>query len=131
MVSKFKLLGILLAIPLIGYLALGWVASKQQGEWHQALAQTIKNVPAERLNIYDLKVACSDSTLAPKLGEICTPFSNVATIRTLALWVGSASLLLPFLVLLAGAVCKANRNWLLRIFAPGLYISRLVRRICG
>src|SRR5262249_4367151 len=74
---------------------------------------------------YDLRVACSDSTLATKLNDVCTSFSNVATIRTLALWVGAASLLFPLLVMLAGAVCKANRNLLLRIFAPGLYISNV------
>ena len=45
MLGKLKLLGILLAIPLLGYLVLGWVSSKQEHEWHQALEQTIKNVP--------------------------------------------------------------------------------------
>jgi Zn-dependent protease with chaperone function len=126
MVRKFKLLGILLAIPAVGYVALGLVASKQQRDWHQALAQTTKNVPVDRLNIYDLHVACSDPSLAPKLDHVCSPFSNVATIRRVALWAGAASLLFPLLVMLAGAVCKANRNLLLRIFAPGLYISNIV-----
>jgi Zn-dependent protease with chaperone function len=80
----------------------------------------------DRLNIYDLHVACSDPSLAPKLDDVCSPFSNVATIRAVALWAGAASLLFPLLVMLAGAVCKANRNLLLRIFAPGLYISNIV-----
>lgn len=126
MVRKFKLLGVLLAIPVLGYVALGLVASKQERVWHQGLAQAIKNAPVERLNIYDLHVACSDPSLGPKLDYFCSPFSNVATIRTVALWAGAASLLFPLLVMLAGAVCKANRNLLLRIFAPGLYISNIV-----
>jgi hypothetical protein len=36
-----------------------------------------------------------------------------------------AIVLFPLLVMLAGAVCKANRNLLLRIFTPSLYISNL------
>lgn len=44
MVRKVKLLAVLLVIPVIGYVVLGLVASKQQAEWHQALAQNIKNV---------------------------------------------------------------------------------------
>jgi len=123
---KFRLLGVLLAIPVIGYVALGLVASKQERDWHQALAQAVKDVQVDRLNIYDLHVACSDPSLAPKLDDVCSPYSNVATIRTIALWAGAASLLFPFLVMLAGAICKANRNLLLRIFAPGLYISNIV-----
>jgi hypothetical protein len=42
------------------------------------------------------------------------------------LWSGVASVVFPLLVLLAGAISKANRNLLLRIFAPGLYISNVV-----
>ncbi len=126
MLGKLKLSGILLAIPLLGYLVLGWVSSKQEHEWHQALEQTIKNVPADRLNIYSLHEACGNAELAAKLDDVCSPFSNVRTIRALALWAGVASVLFPLLVMLAGAVCKANRNLLLRIFAPGLYICNLV-----
>jgi Zn-dependent protease with chaperone function len=124
--GKLKLLGILLAIPLLGYLALGWVGSKQEREWHQALEQTIKNVPADRLDIYSLREACSSAELAAKLDDVCSAFSNVRKIQALALWAGVASLLFPLLVMLAGAVCKTNRNLLLHIFAPGLYISNLV-----
>jgi len=124
--GKLKLLGILLAIPLLGYLVLGWVGSKQEHEWHQALEQNIKNVPADRLNIYSLHEACGNAELAAKLDDVCSAFSNVRTIRALALWAGVASVLFPLLVMLAGAVCKANRNLLLCIFAPGLYICNLV-----
>ena len=126
MLGKLKLLGILLAIPVLGYLVLGWVSSKQERECHQALEQTIKNVPAAQLNIYSLQQACSNAELAAKVDEVCSAFSNVRAIQTLALWAGVASVIFPLLVMLAGAVCKANRNLLLRIFAPGLYISNIV-----
>ena len=104
MLGKLKLLGILLAIPLLGYLVLGWVGSKQELEWHQALEQTIKNVPADRLNTYSLHEACGNAELAAKLDDVCSASSNVRTIRALALWAGVASVLFPLLVMLAGAV---------------------------
>ncbi len=126
LLDKLKLLAILVAIPLIGYLVLGWVNSKQEDEWHQALQQTIKNAPADRLNIYSLQEACSEAELATKLSDICSPFSNARTVRALALWSGVGSIVFPLLVMLAGAVSKANRNLLLGIFAPGLYISNVV-----
>lgn len=126
MFAKLKLLGILLAIPVLGYVVLGWVSSRQERAWHQALQQTIKNVPADQLNIYSLHEACSNAELATKLDEVCSAFSNVSAIQALALWTGVASVIFPFLVMLAGAVCKANRTLLLLIFAPGIYISNIV-----
>jgi Zn-dependent protease with chaperone function len=126
MLDRLKLFGIMLAIPLIGYLVLWWVASKQENDWHRALEQTIKNVPADRLDIYSLHEACGNADLAGKLDDVCSAFSNVGTIRTLALWAGIVSLLFPLMVILAGILCKANRSLLLRIFAPGLYLSNLV-----
>jgi hypothetical protein len=90
MIRKLKVLGILLAIPTIGYVALGLVASKQEREWHQALAQNVKNVPVDRLNNYDLHMACSDPALAPKLEDVCSPYSNVTNIQAVALWASPA-----------------------------------------
>ena len=125
MLDKLKLLGILVAIPLISYLVLGWVSSKQEQEWRRALEQFVKNVPANRLDIYSLENACGNAQLAAKLDDVCSNFSNVHKIRTLALWACIGNVLFPLLVMLAGAVCKANRKLLLAIFGPGLYISKI------
>jgi hypothetical protein len=79
-----------------------------------------------RISRPGLHDACGNAELAAKLDDVCSAFSNVRTVRALALWAGVASVLFPLLVMLASAVCKANRNLLLRIFAPGLYICNLV-----
>jgi Zn-dependent protease with chaperone function len=124
--DKLKLFGILIAIPVLGYLVLGWVNSRQESEWHKALDQYIKNVPANQLNIYSLDTACDNAELSAKLDDVCSPFHNVRTVRGLALWGGIVSVVFPLLVMFAGAVCKANRNLLIAVFAPGLYISNFV-----
>ena len=137
MLDKLKLFGILLAIPVIGYLVLGWVNSKQKQEWRQALAQTLKNAPSavdrleislqgRSLEIFSPESACGDAEFAERVADFCSAFSTVHKIRTLALWAGVVSVLFPLMILLAGAICKFNRNLLLGIFAPGLYLSNFV-----
>lgn len=80
MLDKLKLFGILLAIPLVGYFVLGWVNSKQDHEWRQALAQIFKTVPSEvdrievllqgrPLDVFSPESACGKSRICRKVGR--------------------------------------------------------------
>lgn len=126
MLGKLKLLGVLLAIPLIGYYVLGCVISKEEQEWRQAVQQNFKDISPDRLNAITLKNVCENAELASKVDDACSTYSHVQDVRRLSLWACVVSVLFPLLVMLAGWVCKANRNLLLSIFAPGLYVTNLV-----
>jgi hypothetical protein len=103
--SKLKLFGVLLAIPLVGYFTLKAVNNSQEHEWHQALERTYKDVPEERLSLFNLDKVCDDAQLASKLDASCSAFSHVQAIKAFALWGSVASVCFPFLVMLAGFIC--------------------------
>jgi len=124
MISRGKLFGLLLAIPLFGFAVAEGVQAHLNSTLQSAVRTRFPLASEQQVRAITLDRLCEDPS--PALAEICRTNSNLTLVRRAALGVGAAGLAIVLLVRLAGAVAKDNRNLLVAVFRPGLYLIALI-----
>jgi len=125
MIKRLLLLLVLvLAVPALGYTVARLVQSSDNAELRQVLKQQYPDIPQARLDAASVDLLCSDPS--PATSEICSTNANLNLMQSASAWAALVGLGILVLIRLAGAVAKNNRNLLLLVFKPGLYVTALV-----
>ena len=121
--SWFWMLAIILAVPIMAYMVGGWAHSKYESDWQSVLKEQYPySSPASRSALTLSKVCqepqVSNARLCKELGYLSLMrFGSVAAaILGLGLWAGIA---------FAAQQAAGNRERLLALFRPGLYLTIL------
>lgn len=124
MVSRAWLFGLLLAVPLIGF----GVAEAIQGYFNSELRSVLRReyprATEQQLTQVTVDRLCEDPP--PELREFCGTNSNLNLMSRAALGAGGIGLSLLLLIGLAGVLARNNRNLLVALFTPGLYLTAVV-----
>jgi Zn-dependent protease with chaperone function len=121
---KFKLLLVFLIAPVVSFLLLSNSLSEIERFWNDMLQQSVS---AERVPELVLSRACTNVALrqAVDINSVCSAYSNIHTLQRLAFGLGIIPLLLVISLMIAGAVCRSNRDRLRVLFRPGFVVCNL------
>jgi Zn-dependent protease with chaperone function len=124
MMNRAWLLGLLLAVPLIGT----GVAEAIQAQWnsrlHSALRKQWPQASEQEIAAVSIEQLCSDP--APAIQEPCDAHANVSLMERAALGAGLVGMAMLLLIRLSGMLGSNDRNLLVTLFKPGLYLTILV-----
>ena len=119
--SWYWMLAIILAVPIMAYMVGGWAHSKYESDWQSVLKEQYPySSPASRSALTLSKVCqepqVSNARLCKELGylSLMRLGSVAAAILGLGLWAGIA---------FAAQQAAGNRERLLALFRPGLYLT--------
>jgi Zn-dependent protease with chaperone function len=118
------LLVLVLAVPVLGYTVAQLVQSNDNSDLRQVLKQQYPDISQARLDGATVDILCLEPS--PDTSEICSTNANLNLMRSASVWGALVGLGMLLLIRLAGSFAKNNRNLLLLVFKPGLYVTALV-----
>jgi Zn-dependent protease with chaperone function len=124
MVSRVWLFGLLLVVPLIGFGVAEGIQAHFNSELRSVLRRQYAAASEQQVAQVTLDRLCEDPD--PKLRELCGTYSNLNLMSRAALGAGVVGLALLLLIRLAGGLARNNRNLLVALFRPGLYLTALI-----
>lgn len=111
---------IVLLIPLVAFGVSSWVQggyeSKIQFEVKTEDNNTIKN------GTPTLGAICNMGDLPPELKDICGTYKNVGLMKQISICAFGLGIFLILFISISGYLSKSNRNLLLLLFKPGLFL---------
>jgi Zn-dependent protease with chaperone function len=119
--SKFWLLGLILAIPIIAFAVAEGIQAHFNSELRAAIRQNYPNADPEKLTSFTVDLLCKDPELS--IREICDTNANLNLMRKAALGSAGAGLALLLVIYLGGVSARNSRKLLLSLFKPGLYLT--------
>lgn len=124
MVPRVWPLGVLLAVPTVGFGVAEGIQAHLNSQLRSQARQQVPDADPERLAEFTVDELCEnpDSDTA----DLCSLNANLNLMSTGALAAGAAGLALLILIALAGALARVNRVVLLLVFRPGLYVAAVL-----
>lgn len=123
MVSRAWLLGLVLAVPLIGFGVAVAIKAHLNSELRSALRKQNPEASEQQLAQFTMDLLCDDPD--PDLRGLCGTNSNLNRISRTAVGAGVVGLSLLLLIRLAGGLARSSRTLLVALFRPGLYLTAL------
>jgi Zn-dependent protease with chaperone function len=124
MLSRPWLLGLLLAVPLLGFGVAEAIQAHFNSELRSVFRKEYPSATEHELAQVTIDRLCEDRS--PELRDLCGTNSNLNLMSRAALGAGAVGLSLLLLIRLAGGLARNSRNLLVALFAPGLYVTALV-----
>jgi Zn-dependent protease with chaperone function len=114
-----------LAFPAGIYFLLDNALSTQESEWSQ---EVLKDLPVEKQQEFSLSKVCYSSELAKKtdLSPVCRPYKNTRHLKILAVGTAAIPVLYSLLLTAISLRCRRERDLLLYVFRPGIYVSTIL-----
>lgn len=117
----------LLAIPLVAFVAAAGIQWKTDSTLHEAL---LKQLPdkAEIISATSISSLCKnpDVRADQDLGSVCEQDDYFAMMKAWAILAACVGILMLVTIKLAGTIARRRRTILLLLFAPGLHLTLLV-----
>jgi len=123
MVSRAWLLGVIFAVPLIGFAVAQGIQVHFNSELRSVLRQQFPDADAASTSVMTIDRICENPDA--ELRDLCGTNRNLNLMSTAALGAGAAGAVLLLLIRLAGTATRGSRNLLLYVFKPGLYLTAL------
>lgn len=125
MLSRIKVLGVFLVVPVICYFVLQNSVSKWDTAWEKQVRQSVS---ADRVAEFSLSAVCLDPQFlsSPDFSEACERYGRTGLFLRLSVGAGVATLGFFVSLILAGHLSKSNRALLLKLFKPGLVLSHIL-----
>lgn len=120
MLKRAWLVGMLVAVPLIGFLVAGAVRSHADAELRTEIRENIADLDEEIVAVLTVAEFC---VAVPSAGPICDDDAMLSLMREGAVWAALVGLGLLVGISVAGRVARYNRWILLFLFRPGLYVA--------
>lgn len=123
MVSRAWLLGVILAVPLIGFAVAEAIQVHFNSELRAVLRRQLPGADAAAISSMTIDRICQNPNA--ELLDLCGTNANLNLMSTAALGAGAAGTVLLLLIRLAGTAARGSRKLLLYVFKPGLYFTAL------
>lgn len=123
MKTKIYLLLYLLAIPAIGFATSTWVISSFNTNVRTVFKTERPDLSEQQINAITADGICSQPDLSGD--EFCSQVGSVYIFKSVSLWAGIGGIFLLTTIWLAGMVARNDRNTLVTLFKPGLYMTLL------
>jgi Zn-dependent protease with chaperone function len=121
------ILTMLLAVPLVAYVAAAGVQWKTDSTLHETL---LKQFPdkAEAISAMTISSFCQNPDVRSDkdLGSVCEQDDYLAMMKSGAILAACVGILMLVAIKLAGTIARKRRTVLLLLFAPGLHLTLLV-----
>ncbi|TYP00354.1 Zn-dependent protease with chaperone function [Geothermobacter ehrlichii] len=124
MISRMWLFGLLLAVPLIGFLVAEGIQEHFNAELRSAFLKQLPGADPVIVANLTLDRLCEDNP--SEFRDICSTNDNLNLMSGAAVSAGLVGLLLLLVIRVAGSLARGNRRLLLWLFKPGLYLTGLV-----
>jgi Zn-dependent protease with chaperone function len=124
MVNRIWLLGIILAVPIIGFAVSEGIQAHFNSQLRTAILSNYKDADPQKVAKATLDDFCNEVRSGIK--DICQTNDILNLMSTAAIFAGSFGVFLLICVRLAGFMARSNRHLLLWTFKPGLSITGLV-----
>lgn len=111
---------IALLIPLVGFGVSSWV----QDAYESKIQFEVRNDDKSSIKVGTptLGAVCNMTDLSPELKDICGTYKNVGLMKNISICSLGLGIFLILFVTMSGYLSKSNRNLLLLLFKPGLFL---------
>lgn len=124
MSQKFRLFGLILVVPLIGFLVASGIDTRTNSQLRRAVRAQTPQAPPSVVAQLTVAVLCErPDVLNP---DLCKFNRHVRFLGAFSAFVALTGLGLVGLIWVAGAAARRSRLLLLRVFKPGLYVTASV-----
>ena len=123
MVRRLWLFGLILGVPIAGFLAAFVTTASMDRQVRAALREQVPDATPQELAAVTLAGLCEDSRV--ELSESCGTSDNVQLLSSGSVVTGIAGVTLVLALWLMGLMARADRTLLLYLFKPGLYLTAL------
>jgi Zn-dependent protease with chaperone function len=124
MMRRLWLIGLILGVPCIGFAVAAGIQAHFAAQLRSTVQEQYTDVAPKALAQLSLDRICQTPT--PELSSVCSTNQHLNLMRTAALWAGGVGLALLLGIHLAGWAARTNRQLLLCLFKPGLYLTAVV-----
>jgi Zn-dependent protease with chaperone function len=115
------ILALVLLIPVIAFAATQAVRWRYDEELRSQVEQEFGPIPAESRDLVTLRALCAEPEMVGE--EVCSELDQLSLMETGSLLSGGLGAALVGLIAAAGRLARGDRNLLLAVFRPGLYIT--------
>jgi Zn-dependent protease with chaperone function len=123
MKQKFWLFGLILVIPILGFITSQAIISYTNSEVRKSISINYPDADPIKVSQITAEKLCKDDKSG--IEELCEQNSNLVILRSASISTGIVGLFLLFLIKLSGKLAQKNRLLLLTIFKPGLNATGL------
>lgn len=123
MVKRTWLFGLVLVMPILGFAVSTGIQTYFNSEIRTAFHKQLPEADEAVISSLTLNQLCLESRT--ELGEICDTNDNLNLMKMSSIVSGAVGLALLLIIKIAGTAARNNRNLLLILFKPGLYITAL------
>ncbi len=124
MVYRIWLIGVIVAVPLVGYVVSSWIQDRFDSELRTAIVEVNPDAEETIVQKFTLSDLCDNPET--ELVELCSTYNNLGLMKSGSVIAGVTGLILIVVIKLAGLFARTNRRILLLVFKPGLYLTALV-----
>jgi Zn-dependent protease with chaperone function len=124
MMAKAWLCGILLAVPIVGFVVAEGIQARFNSQLRSEARRQVPDVAPERLALLTVDTICTESN--PDISDLCAAYGRLDVMSTGATVTAVAGILLVLLIAVAGGIARGNRNTLVWVFRPGLYVTAAI-----
>lgn len=124
MIKKTWLFGIILVIPILGFVVAEGIQIYFNSELHSTLRELYPQTDEASISQMTIDRLCENPI--PELQEICSTNENLNLMSISALGAGTVGITLLLIIWFAGIISRSNRKLLLIIFKPGLYLTAII-----
>jgi Zn-dependent protease with chaperone function len=121
MVKWMWLFGLILGVPVLGFVVAEGIQAYFNSELRSALRQQFADLAPEKISAATIDRLCEQRTA--ELREICSTNDNLKVLSASAIGAGAVGLMLLLGIRIAGSLSRSNRRLLLWVFKPGLYLT--------
>ncbi len=123
MTNKAWLFGVLLVVPLVGFLVAEGIQANLNSKLRSAVRAEYPQATEAQIAEVTVDDLCADPP--PELSDLCSTNRNLNVMSKAALASGAIGLLLLLIIRLAGGLARNNRDLLVTLFRPGLYLTAI------
>jgi hypothetical protein len=124
MVNRAWLLGIILAVPLLGLAASEGIQAHFNSQLRSAILSHYKNADPQKVANYTLNDLCKRTRNG--LNDICSTNDQLNLMSSTAIIAVGVGIFLLICIGIAGFLARGNRHILLWTCKPGLYLTGLI-----
>lgn len=121
MARRAWLLGLVLAVPLVGFCVARGIKAHFDSQVRSAVREQFPDANADRLSQLTLDTLCESPTA--EMRDLCDTNANLNLMSDGSLAAGGAGLTMLVLIALAGLAARNSRILLVLLFKPGLYLT--------
>lgn len=125
MVRRTWLFGLILGVPLVGFLVSQGIQAHFNAELRTALRENVADASPEAIARATVTALC-DTSDSSELAELCSEHANIVLLGRGSVWAAALGIALVGGIWIAGTVARSSRRLLVWVFKPGLYVTATI-----